>query len=318
VSRRVITWASAVVLALAQFRLIAFVFGDQYERCVQAAQGVIDGRPHWRIYQSRVLSPYIIDTLSHVMPSFVSAHVLFSLVALAAAGMIAARIGERVGRRGLVAMFAFHAMFALLLARPWLYAWDFVDAIVFLLFVDFVLAGRPWTWFLALAALGSLNHEIAAFICIWPAANAVFRREGKLAWKPIAGAAACFVAMLAVVELLRGALLVEQMGPKMFPDAPAGMGSSFYFALPLNVDILGRIFTHFDYGMPMVIPVFLAAVVAFAVVLARREPARFGALAATYLVVIASLLVFGVLVETRIYIVLIPLVVLGAVRADMS
>jgi hypothetical protein len=322
----VITWASAVVLALAQFRLIAFVFGDQYERCVAAAQGVTSGRPHWRIYQSRVLSPYLVDALSHVTPSFLSAHVLFSLLALAVAGVLAARIGERVAgaRGGLLAMFVFHAVFAMLLARPWIYAWDFVDAIVFLLFVDFVLASRPWPWFVALSALGSLNHEVALYISAWLVADPAIRwwlgrRDGaRFAWKPAAAGVVCFAAMLVVVELVRSALLVEAIGPKMFPDAPPDIGSSFYFALPHNLTILRGIFTHFDYGMPFVIPCFLVAAIAIAAWLARRDPARFGALALTYVLVIASLLVFGVLVETRIYIVLIPLVVLGAVRPDMS
>jgi hypothetical protein len=315
--------ALATALAIAQFRLVMFVFGgEQMGRCIAAARGVVDGTPHWRIYQSRILAPYLIDALAHVLPSFGSAYVLFCIAMLTACGLISARIGDRVaGRAGAVAaLLAFHVAFALLLARPWLYAWDFGDALVFLVVVDLVVAERPWRSALPVLAIGLFNHEIANFIAIWIVADAVARwlaggRKRALAWKQIAAGAACLIVSFAVVDVVRSALLVEEIGPKLFADAPADMGSSFYFTLGHNLDWLGQIVTHFDYSFSILVPVGVVAAVAVCVVLGVREPARLGGLAAMYLAIIASLFAFGVLLETRIYIVLIPLVVLVTARA---
>lgn len=315
--------AVSLGLALAQFRLIAFVFGEQYSQCVAAAHGVVEGRPHWRIYQNRVLGPYVIDALAHVFPSWLSAHVAYTIIALAVAGVLAYRVGARLGgkRAGVAALLTFHLAFALLLSRPWLYAWDLGDAIVFLVFVDFVLAGRKWPAFAALALIGVLNHEIASFVAGWIILDALVRwwrarAEGvRIAWQPIVAGLGTFVASLALVEGVRSALLVEPIGPKIFRDAPAEIGSSFYFTLGKNVEILGNMLTHFDYALPLIVPCFVIAALATAVWLGAREPIRFGALAIVFVGVIASLLVFGILVETRIYIVVIPLVVLGVAYA---
>jgi len=318
---RVLLAASA--LALAQLRLIVGVLGDDFVRSAEAAQGVVAGYPHWRIYQSRILGPYLVDALSHVFPSFLSAYTAFAIAALAIAGILAYRLGTRVGgtRAGIAALLAFHLAFALLVSRPWLYAWDFVDAIVFLVFVDFVVARRPWPHFLALIGFGVLNHEIAAYIAVWLVVDPLAQwRWGKapLAWRPMVAGALAFVASLGIAELIRGALLVEQIGPKIFHDAPTDIGSSFYFTLGHNVDALVVAFTRFDYRLPQLVPIFLVAIIAYALVLARRDVARFGALAATYLAIIAALLTFGVLLETRIYVVLIPLVALAAARISAS
>jgi hypothetical protein len=79
--------------ALAQFRLIVFIFGPNYGRAVDAAAGVLSGHPHWRDYQPRVLGPLLIDVASLVLPSFLAAHVVFSIVTLAVMGYLAWRLG---------------------------------------------------------------------------------------------------------------------------------------------------------------------------------------------------------------------------------
>jgi hypothetical protein len=315
--------ALATALALAQFRLVMFVLGgDQMGRCIAAARGIVDGTPHWRIYQSRILAPYLVDALAHVLPSYTAAYVLFSVAMLTACGAMSARIGERVaGRAGAVtALLAFHVSFALLLSRPWLYAWDYGDALVFLVLVDLVVAERPWRAALPALAVGLFNHEIANFIAIWIVADAGARwlaggRKAPLPWQQLAAGVVCLVLSFVVVDVVRSALLIEEVGPKLFADAPADMGSSFYFTLGHNLDWLAQLVTHFDYTFSILVPILVAACVAVAVVLGLREPARLGGLAVMYVALIASLLTFGVLLETRIYIVLIPLVVLVSARA---
>jgi hypothetical protein len=201
----------AAVLALGQFRLINVVLQQGYERSAQAAMGVMEGRPHWRIYQSRVLGPLVVQGLSHVLPTFLWAHVVFSIASLAVAGSLAWRIGERhAGRSGAVlALVVLHVAFAFLLSAPWLYAWDYLDLIVFLLFVDFVSAMRPWGWFVGLSVFGALNHEIAIFIAAWLIVDPLTRwvlgraQGARFAWRPALAGAACATLSFAIVEALR-------------------------------------------------------------------------------------------------------------------
>ncbi len=67
---------------------------------MEAEYGVVVGKPHWRIYQSRVLGPYIVQGLSHFFSSQINAHAFFSIVTLAIAGLLAWRLGSRLGGGG--------------------------------------------------------------------------------------------------------------------------------------------------------------------------------------------------------------------------
>ena len=120
--------------ALVQFRLIIMLFDADYGRAVDAALGVLDGRPHWRQFQARVLAPFLINVVSPLFPSFYAAHVGFSIATLAVMGYLAWRLGWRIGANlvaAMLALFVFETSFFFLLSPPWLYAWDYLDIIVF-------------------------------------------------------------------------------------------------------------------------------------------------------------------------------------------
>jgi hypothetical protein len=319
-SDRLLCWSLAVILALFQFRLIAFMIEANYARCIDAAVGVAEGKPHWRVYQNRVLGPYVLEGLAKVFPSMISAHVFFTIVLLSVAGWQAWRLGTRVaGRRGaLLALVALHVCFAFLLGRRWLYLWDLIDLCVFLALVDFILADRPWPWFVGLWAVGILNHEIVMFVGAWLVADPIARwglaKRKRLPPAPfertkVLAGVACVGASYLLVEALRSALLVEEVGPALFTTTTAA--GAVHVTLWENLEILRFMFTRWDYGMPIVIPILLAGVVAILVALARRDLHRFAGYAVTNLAIIASLLTFGVLTETRIYVVLIPVIVAG-------
>lgn len=310
-------WAPALfasAFALLQFRLIVFVFGPRYRQSVDAAHGIVDGYPHWRIFQSRVLGPYLVAGISKLGLSYLAAHVTVSLLLLGVAGICAWRLGERIARgRGFIALVLFHLAFALLLAPPWLYIWDYADVIVFLVFFDFVLSKRSWPWLIGLFAIGLLNHEIARFIPVYLVLESLvrWRATRKLDWQPLAAGVAALVISVFVVEGLRSALLVEAVGPKLFRDAPAEMGSAMYFSLPANLKVLAASFSSFDYALPWLVPIFVVGIAVLAVGLVRRGSLALGV---TMLLLEGSLLAFGVLQETRIYVVFIPLLILAAMR----
>lgn len=306
---------ASAVLAFVQARMIYGVLGKDYPESVKASFGVVLGQPHWRIYQSRVLGPYLVDGLRHLFPSPVSAFAFLGLVALFGAGLLACRLGNRVdGARGAWCSLAVtHGAFAFLLAYPWLYIWDYLDLVVFLAFAVFVIENRPTSWFAALCLLGMLNHEIAMFIGVWLAVDGAMKRN----WVRAGVGVGCVVVTLVVTELLRRALLVEELGPKLFIDAPKDLGSSFYFTLPRNLHVVGVLFTRWDYRLLFLLVAFVLAVPVVAWWLQKREPA-WRSYAIANVLMLGSLLTFGLLIEARIYIVLIPMLALSAAAALRS
>lgn len=310
-------WMAGVSLLLAcmQFRVIMLVQESNYGASISAAQGVVQGLPHWVIYQSRVLGPWMVELLSRLDGNFQWAYVYYVIATTAGAGwLILTTVRRRFGTdAGWGALFLFHMLFSALLSKLWLYAWDHIGLIVFTLFVRFVMDGKGTRWFLALFAVAIFNRESALYIALWmvldPLIKAVFDRTPPRLTMPLCGAA-CLGAGLVVIGMLRRLLLVREIGPELY-DAPELAGKTVHIKWEQNLAYLQTVLTTASFTFEFVIVVFLLAVVALAVVLAVRDPRRYLALSVVHLALIASILVAGLVQETRVMLELVPLVCLG-------
>ena len=149
---------------------------------------VTTGHPLWKLFQSRVLGPYIIKVLSFgSLDYYGTAYVCFQIVTVAIAGFLSWRLGRKYGsgdQSAMLGLTLFVTCFALLLSPPLLYSWDFIDIIVFLVFVDFVLSDVSLPWFLGLFAIAIWNRDSAVFIALWlifdPLVRFYYQRQRKL------------------------------------------------------------------------------------------------------------------------------------------
>jgi hypothetical protein len=154
------------------------------------------------------------------------------------------------------------------------------------------------------------SRESASFFAIWmvlqPGIGAgigwlMRERPLRFDFRLFGAGLLCILLGGVIVEELRAWLLVREVGPEIFTDAPADAGKYFHFQLWHNLDFIGQMLTTFSYGMEVAILPFLVGVVALAVVLGLSNPRRCLALGLTHLALVASLLLFGVFQETRIY-----------------
>jgi hypothetical protein len=316
----------AAYLAFAQFRLIVYVLGPNYGQSVEAAYGVVIGKPHWREVQNRVLAPFLVYGVSGAFPTYLSAHVAYSLITLTIGGFLAFRIGRRHGGEfvaGLAALAGFHLAFAFLLSRPWLYAWDYLEIITFLLFAEFVLSGRKWPWFAGLFAIAIFNRESALIIPIWMILHPICRwLFGRFHLAAVAGfdrpmAAAGLLAIpigVAVILMLRELLFVQAVGPLIFRDA--AMHDAQFERLLINLvpNLQGSwtALTQPGVDMPFVIPLFVLLAIACSLWLAWRFPVPLTAFTLAFLGLVCVALVVGTLFETRILLNLVPVVLVAA------
>jgi hypothetical protein len=242
---------------------------------------------------------------------------------LTAMGCLAWRIGWRVGGQlsaALLALFVCHASFAFLLAPPWLYAWDYLDIVIFLVFVDFVVAGRPWPWFVALLAVGIYSRETAAFIAVWLILEAasrwyfVLRRDAanaRLDRTMLIAGIVCLILSAVAVEAVTRALFIEEIGPRIFGDAPRGEGGQIQaMHLVINFKIAANALNLLRPDVNVVIPVYLCFGLAMAIGIMRTDR-RYFALGLTYIAHQMATVTFGYLTETRIFVEDIPLLILA-------
>jgi len=285
---------------------------------VELSLGVTTGHPDWEYWQNRVLGPYIIKALTFGSLDYLKAHILFQIVTVAIAAFLCWRLGKKYGgndQSALLALTLFVMCFALLLSppeEPWLLSWDFLDIIVFTLFIDLVLSGMSLRWFIGLFAIAILNRDSAFFIALWlildPLVRFLYQRRYKLPsasldWRPMLAGVICIAAGFLTVELLRRNLLVEAYEP----------GSLIPTHLSYNIDFCMASLTHVTREFWLVIPIFLAMITSLWACLVRCDPRRYLALYLVELSFMASIFVFGLLFETRLYLALIPFVVMPVI-----
>ena len=311
----------SVFFALIQFRMIMAFFQKEYFGSVDAAFGVLSGHPHWIVYQNRILGPWLISGIDHFTHNYAMAYALFSVAMITMAGMLAAILGQRVGSGpgSAIGFLVFQVTFVMLLSHPWLYAWDYLSLVFLLLFIILVHGGRSWPWFVALFCVAIFNRDDALFIAIWLILDPLLawvrsspeqRACQSFPWRPITAGIACVVAGRMVILQLRQSLLVEEIGPKLWGHVE-GYGVNYHLKIYTNLRQLDAILTNPDFSMAFLVPAFIGLVAAAAVWLAVKNPGRWLALALVHLGMLAATFCFGEMMETRVYLVFIPLLVLA-------
>lgn len=312
----------AFLLAIAEFRLLSFYFFDYLLQNVAAAQGVLDGLPHWRVYQSRVLGPLVMAMVSGLGPSFLNAYFITGIATLTATAVVMFRVGHRLAGPpgGWAAMMGLFVLFSVLLTRPWLYIWDFFILLIGATFLLLVVRRAPWWAFLALMAVAFLNHESALFIAIWMAGQGLadnwtrWRLDWRRwDWRLLGAGVVGGIAGLELVELLRELLLKREIGPELFQDANlAGDHSgSMHIKLLRNFESIIGWLVRADYSFPFLVPLLLLSALAVAGVLLARHRLKVAGLSLYIVAQVAALLIAAELAETRVLLQLAPFLALS-------
>ena len=309
------TFAS-LLAALTQFRLIVTIMGPRYGMSVDAAQGVVNGLPHWRVFQSRVFGPWSVEALSWLTGNFLAAHVIYTIGLYFLAGLAILYVAYRLfgSKSAWMCFFAFHFLCVLLTNHMWFYAWDSGELLTFILFCYFVLSGKDWRWMTGLFAVSIFNRESAFFIAAWmvldPLLTSFLDRTRPRVTPMIAAGLACLVAGGAVIHVLRDWLLVKEIGPELF-GMPEKAGLAFQSNLGDNLQFMASAFTHPTPEFHILLVLLLLSPLALTVFLYRRFGRRYLSLGLTHILIALTLPVVGMLSEQRVMFDLAPFLCLG-------
>lgn len=311
--------AIAIFLTALEIHFISVkLISSGFAASLEASQGVVDGLPHWRIYQSRVLGPYLVHGIEYLLglPAPL-AYLAFIASCLLVTKLIVINFGLRQTTgltTTLLMLVAGSLLFAMLVDKSWLYPWDLIGLVLFTLFVVMVLMGIRWPWFVPLAAVAFLNRESGIFICVWLFA------QGLLGYGPGAGrrppniwmmAAAGITALagLAETEWLRARLLVRELGPEL--DLARGLvtpGQTTWFHWKLEENLAGLLsgLTSPSVGMAAIFYVLPLAGIAIAGAIGVRRYPAYTALCLAYGMNLIFIFLFGIVAESRVMIEVIP------------
>jgi hypothetical protein len=296
-------------LTLGELRLVdRLLYRDpgQYAFVLANVTGVLEGRLASKSWAQRKLAPWMIAGLERVTVDRLHAMRVFQELSWAVANVLLLALALRAGHArwralGIVAAFGFAH---LLLLYRLEYPWDGVDSWLFLLFGALVARSHELRYSLPLLPLGVLNHETILYLPLWyllePLAPTAAATSGRGRWLRWLVAAALFAACLGAILALRAHWYVGR------PDWP---GQKFEEALPL-VDNPW----HFKHNLKQLairnwreLQVFftlgwLSTIAACALCLRHADWRR---PAVWTLVVLASVMGFGYVNESRLYLPLI-------------
>jgi hypothetical protein len=265
---------------------------------LENVQGVLDGTPDWKNFQQRLLGPVAVAMLDAVTGDRVASLRYFLAATVLAANvllfeLLRRRVGDVFRVLWVVAAFA---LVRILLAYKLEYPWDGLNVLLFLAFGDRAVRGHPLLSLGPLLVFGTFNHEAVLYIPAWYLIAAFCDTNTRLFGRRAALDATSVLAILGIsIALLRELLYV---GPPSLEGAIAKPQTPI-ISNPLQLSHnLERLFAD-DWRMGGFTGVgFAAAALLFAGLCAVRAHR---ASALWSLCVLASVMCFGYVSETRLY-----------------
>lgn len=306
-------------LSLAQFRIFLLVFDSRLEAIIRAGYGVVEGTPHWRIFQSRVLGPYTAELISSVFNigyqfGFLIAVFLFILVFYITFVVLCKQLFV-TNHKIIVACLIAFVLNTILMQGYWVYLWDFIDLVVFSFIVWAILKDRS-VWVFALIILLELfNREVALFFAGWMLLDALVRIQNRAEKSPTLEflldrkravvALILLVAGYVVIELLRSKLLVRELGPEIFTDVKES-ARFVNFQLVKNMESIARSISNPLHNYNIVfnfIIIFIPIVTMFLIRWGDDQEKRLSIL---FLILWVLTICFGLVYETRVWLSFVP------------
>ena len=93
-----------------------------------------------------------------------------------------------------------------MLARPWLYIWDYFVVLAGAVFLLLMIRRAPWWSFLLLMGVAFFNHESALFIGVWMVAKALadaWAQRRRPDWAMLGGGVLGSLGGIVLIEYLR-------------------------------------------------------------------------------------------------------------------
>ena len=311
-------WAVAgiILLSLIEYRTTNIIHLSNFKNIVYATYHITSGQPDWKEYQNRLLGPFLVKFISddfnldftmtylcttllfHILKNLLCLYLIFRLTADV---LLAARY---------TVLFAMG--FIALQFTQWLYLWDYLDDVVFLIFLYGVFKHKQDRFFSLLFSAAILNKESGLFISAWMILDSfalgvsrarpflsVKLRDARrlLVGAGLTGAGVAFVHWTRKWLLIREAALSTNLDFAAERPFHLVRNIKYYYKLITNPSLF--IFSPLENLLPVVLLI--------AVMLLRNKLSDL-ALKQIILVLMiyCSILLYAMIGETRVYIILLP------------
>jgi len=308
-----------LIICIFEIRLITLIHINNNGGGAAAAEGILHGTPHWRTTQNRILGPAVVGLISNITGSpFFNCYrsVIWSLLIFANFLSFVLFLSlTKDKKQALKYSFLFAVLFLFIQNRDWLFIWDFIDLIVFLLFAYGIFNTIKLHYLVILFVVCLLNKENALYIGLWIFMDSfnfhnkiptklvdIIRRTNLNYCKLILGSLLIVGGMI-YAKLIRDALFVQSMLPGVGYDLDHALWGQHFQATP-NLYALVKITINFHF-IEFVVPVILFIVPLYFIYKMKINELSIKVMF-LFLFMVITIFVFGNITETRIFCILIP------------
>jgi len=272
------------------------------------ANGVFTGHPQWIAYQNRLMGPYLVQFISGFGISNISAVKVFTLLTITIQNLVlfALLVKSGISYSKALSYIVFYSFAFVCLQDYGFYTWDSIEAILFTLFAWGILQGKSMSYFIFLFLAAIFNRESALFISLYLMFDSFQINKMKVhleSRSKLLVGSFLMIAGIIYTKLIRDYLFISQ--PDGFKDSVhAQIGNHIHLQTNLtdlfinnltSIHILNTIF-------------ILGSVFYLAYFIKQYNDRQLKALA-VFLVLVINILIFGVINETRMYIILVPFLI---------
>ncbi len=277
---------------------------NNFQELVDASFGVLIGKPHWIAYQNRLLGPGLVGLLNWfgLIPQTALKVFFFSTMVIAVNlnFYLLKQLAVDNMTNLLICMALCFSFLAL--QHKWLYPWDMLSLIIFSLFVFFAIKDYPAWFFLVLYGVALLNRESAYFIMLFLLLrNLVVYRHKVIMQLSTYYYTALLLVGYGYTGWIRHYLFVSKMDGQA-DEHIEFQGNHVYLDKNIDDMLWNDWLTNIGYYKLSLLAAFLFILVTILTSKLKNKIA----LALIFIVMFASILYFGLVFETRIYIELIP------------
>ncbi|MDJ0827735.1 MAG: hypothetical protein QNJ16_19785 [Rhodobacter sp.] len=309
-------WLGLTVLVTAGMFRVFYEYHQNWQAIADLTFGVVEGRPHWRAFQNRLLAPFMAQGAHVLGLTRFDAVIAVTALLLLLHNLVLYALLRRAGeapRAAFLWVLIFAFLFLVFQDHRWFLPWDAVEMVVVTLTAYVLYFGRPVVWLYPLFAVALFNRESALFLALIIVACGISLgdltrlRLTVLDRRHVFGGAVLLVAGMALTKALRDMLFIES--PIVGADAANATFGNHFRLLENLREVFGTNLTDRNALFTTLLILFLAVLLrGFR---AAPEPKLRGTLFA--LMFLAGVFAFGIFNETRMLVPLITVFIFHAI-----
>ncbi|HCK66563.1 MAG TPA: hypothetical protein DHW49_09875 [Anaerolineae bacterium] len=305
--------SSIIFISLVVYQIIRQLYAPYWEEISGISYGVITGKPEWLAYQNRLLGPYLIYLISLLGISYISAYKVFVLLSILVQSFTLVVLLKNIGEtyQSSINYLIIYSFMYIALQEYSFYSWDNIDAVLFMFFVWGILRSVSPLLFIPLFLVSIFNRESALFIGIYLIIDA-FNIEINKSKRINIQLKSVKELILGIILLILGIAYTNLIRELLFISRANGFPDEQHMILGNHFNLEKNLFDLFYenfISMHSANSLFIFGSIGYLLYFVRQYSQPQLKAFIIFICLVLNILVFGIIHETRLYVVLLPFLI---------